>query len=207
MVNTIFGDHAAIAGLFSKKVADAWNREWNDHHSAVPERTGQAALIFADNEAMRRQRLLELLEEIGPLKRGLTCAVLVRKNSVAAEIADFLRKAGIPALAESDLHVCTDNPVGTAMLAVMQAAAHPSDTLAWEHLQMTPLGSALRDRGIESPSRLAEKVLKQIHATGFERTIESWWRPLEDGLAGEDNFSRLRARAADGGSADFRRDQ
>jgi ATP-dependent exoDNAse (exonuclease V) beta subunit len=194
MVNAVFGDRAAMAELFSKKVADAWNREWNDHRSAVPERTGQAALLFADDEAMRRQRLLELLREIGPLQRGLTCAVLVRKNSVATEIADLLRNAGIPALAESDLHVCTDNPVGTAMLAMMQAAAHPGDTLAWEHLQMTPLGSAMRDRGMESPSQLAETVLGQIHAAGFERTIESWWRTVEGGLDGEDNFSRLRAR-------------
>ncbi len=194
MVNTVFGDHAVIAELFSKQVADAWNREWNDHHSAVPERTGQAALLFADDEAMRRQRLLELLVEIGPLERGLTCAVLVRKNSVAAEIADFLRKAGIPALAESDLHVCTDNPVGTAVLAMMQAAAHPGDTLAWEHLQMTPLGSAMRNRGIETPSRLAERVLGQIHAGGFERTIESWWRTVEESVDREDSFSRLRAR-------------
>ncbi|MEO6994162.1 MAG: 3'-5' exonuclease, partial [Lacunisphaera sp.] len=194
MVNTIFGDHAVMAELFSKKVADAWNREWNDHHSAVPERTGQAALLFADDEAMRRQRVRELLVEIDPLRRGLTCAVLVKKNSVAAEIADFLRKAGIPALAESDLHVCTDNPVGTAMLAMMQAAAHPGDTLAWEHVQMTPLGVAMRDRRIESPSRLAETVLGQIHGEGFERTIESWWRPLEGGLASDDHFSRLRAR-------------
>lgn len=194
MVNAVFGDRAVIAELFSTKVADAWNREWSDHHSAVPERTGQAALLIADDEAMRRLRLLELLREIGPLERGLTCAVLVRKNSVAAEIADFLRKAGIPALAESDLHVCTDNPVGTAMLAMAKAAAHPGDTLAWEHLQMTPLGQKMRDRGIESPALLAETILGQIHVAGFERTIESWWRTVEEGLAREDNFSRLRAR-------------
>jgi ATP-dependent exoDNAse (exonuclease V) beta subunit len=194
MVNAVFGDSAVIAGLFSKKVADAWNCEWSDHHSAVPERTGQAALLFADDEAMRRQRLIDLLAEIRPLERGLTCAVLVRKNSVAAEIADSLRNAGIPALAESDLHVCTDNPVGAAMLAMMQAAAHPGDRLAWEHVQMTPLGAAMRDRGIERPARLAETVLGQIHAGGFERTIELWWRTVEDKLTPGDTFSRLRAR-------------
>src|SRR6185312_8205377 len=78
--------------------------------------------------------------------------------------------------------------------ALMQAAAHPGDTLAWEHLQMTPLGLTIRDRGIDRPARLAATVLGQIHAEGFERTIESWWRTVEDGVASDDNFSRLRAR-------------
>ncbi len=194
MVNAVFGARAVMAELFPPAVADQWNREWNDHHSAVAERTGQAALLHAEDEPARRQRLLELLREIRPLERGLTCAVLVQKNSTAAEVADFLREGGLSALAESDLHVCTDNPLGAAMLALVQAAAHPGDTLAWEHVQMTPLGEVLAAGGIVTPAALAEMVLNQIHAQGFERMVEVWWRQLESRLSPADAFSRLRAR-------------
>jgi len=137
---------------------------------------------------------LELLREIRPLERGLTCAVLVQKNSTAAELADFLRAGGLPALAESDLHVCTDNPLGGALLALVQAAAHPGDTLAWEHLRMTPLGEVLAKSGIEVPADLAEVVLGQIHESGFERMVEGWLQSLELYLRADDGFSRLRAR-------------
>jgi ATP-dependent helicase/nuclease subunit A len=194
MVNAVFGDDAVISELFPSVVAQAWNREWNDHHSAVKERSGHAALFHAEDEAARWQRMLELLREVRPLERGLTCAVLVQKNSTAAEAADFLRKNGISALAESDLHVCTDNPIGAAMLALVQAAAHPGDTLAWEHVQMSPLGRILAEGGIETLSALAGVILTQIHVRGFERMFEFWWSRLETMLPPADAFSRLRAR-------------
>ena len=180
--------------LFPPKVAQHWNEEWNDHHSAIPERNGQAALLWADDESARWQVMLALLREIRPLERGLSCAVLVQKNSTAAEVADFLRKNALPALAESDLHVCTDNPVGVALLALIQVAAHPGDTLAWEHVQMTPLARLLKEAGMETPSALAETLLAQIHSRGFEQMAEIWWDRLEHTLAPDDGFSRLRAQ-------------
>ncbi len=194
MVNAIFGREEVIDELFPPRVAQRWNKEWNDHHSAVPDRNGQAALLVAGDEAARLKMLLALLQEITPLERGLSCAVLVQKNSVAAEVADFLRKNGLPALAESDLHVATDNPVGTTLLALIQAAAHPGDTLAWEHVHMTPLAPVLKEAGIETPSVLSETLLAQIHARGFEQLVESWWSRLEPALDPKDGFSRLRAQ-------------
>lgn len=194
MVNAVFGDGAAIGELFPPRVAEAWNREWSDHHSAVAGRTGQSALIFADDEAARRARMLDLLREIRPIERGLSCAVLVQKNATATEVAEVLREAGIPALAESDLHVCTDNPVGAALLALVKAAAHPGDTLAWEHVRMTPLGAALTAAGIDTPGGLAGAVLGRIHARGFEATVGQWWARLEEQLPATDAFSRLRAK-------------
>jgi ATP-dependent exoDNAse (exonuclease V) beta subunit len=110
-------------------------------------------------------------------------------------LADFLRReGGLPALAESDLHVCTDNPLGAAVLALVHAAAHPGDSLAWEHLRMTPLGDIMAESGIGTPAALAETVLIHIHSQGFERTVEGWLRQLEPRLAADDAFSRLRAR-------------
>ena len=195
MVNAVFGNRGAIEMLFPGAMAKAWNREWKDHSSAVEKNTGQAAWLQADDETARRELLLALLREVAPLARGLSCAVLVQTNTEAAELADFLRREGdIPAVADADLHVCTDNPVGSAMLALVRAAAYPGDTLAHEHLVMSPLGAVLAEAGALVPARLTEVVLGQVHAEGFERTLENWWRRLEPRVAVTDAFSRLRAR-------------
>ncbi len=194
MVNEVFGDAAALEELLPGGASAQWNREWRAHTSAMPKHTGQAAWLHAEEETDRRQIALEIIREIDPLGRGLTCAVLVQKNSVAAEIAEFLREAGVPAVAESDLKVGADNPASAALLALVQAAAHPGDTLAWEHVQMSPLAAVLREEKIEYIEQLTLRVLGQIHAEGFERTAEFWARKLEAKLAPGDAFTRERLR-------------
>ena len=204
MVNAVFGDAAAVAGLLPGGAGGKWNDEWRAHVSAVPQHTGQAALLHGVDVAERRQMALEIIREIDPLQRGLSCAVLVRDNAGAAEIAEFLREGGVPALAESDLCVCADNPAGAALLALVQSAVHPGDTLAWEHVQMSPLGAVLREEGIEFQEQLTQRVLRQIHRDGFERLTVFWASRIEARLAAEDAFTRARLRqfAAAAGSFD-----
>ena len=195
MVNAVFGDAPVIAGLFPGDAAVAWNHEWRDHESAKPELGGHVALLHAEEEDGRFATALQLLQEIRPLQHGLTCALLVQDNATAASLADYLRReGGLPAVAESDLHVCTDNPFGAALLALVKAAAYPGDTLAHAHLKMTPLGGLLADEGVATPEALTWSVLGQIHGEGFERTIDAWLRRLEPRLRADDAFSRLRAR-------------
>lgn len=195
MVNAVFGAGGKLKQLFPGPASAAWNAEWREHRTAVPGRTGQAALLHAGTEVDRWRTTLRLLREIRPLERGLSCAVLVRKNDTAAALADFLRREGaLPAVAESDLKVCADNPLGAALLALVQAAAHPGDTLAWEHVGMTPLGAVLGAEGLERREQVTARVLGQIHAEGFERTVRWWLARLEPRWEGDDAFTRLRAR-------------
>jgi hypothetical protein len=204
MVNAVFGARAALTALFPGEASAAWNREWRAHESARPELGGQVAWLQAAaaegggreaDEAARFAMTREILHEIEPLDRGLSCAVLVQKNETAARLADYLRReGGLPAVAESDLHVCTDHPPGAALLALMKAAAYPGDTFAQEHLQMTPLGDVLAAAGVTTPEALTRRVLGRIHAEGFERTAEAWLDALEPRLAADDAFSRERAR-------------
>ena len=192
-VNRVFGAAGALRAMFPAAAAEAWTREWRDHTPAHPELGGQAALLQAEDEGGRFARTLEVLREVRPLDRGLTCAVLVRTNNTGARLADYLRReGGLPALAESDLQVCIDNPLGTALLALAKAAAHPGDALAWEHVRMTPLGAVLTAEGLTNPDALTLRVLGELHADGFERTIEGWLRRLEPHLAPDDAFSRER---------------
>ena len=204
MVNAVFGDGPVITELFPGEASAAWNREWLDHESAKPQLGGQAALLYAEDEETRFATALQILHEIEPLERGLSCALLVQKNETATKLADYLRReGGLPAVAESDLHVCTDNPLGAALLALVKAAAHPGDTLAQQHLAMTPLGGLLQAEGLTEPEALTRIVLGQIHAEGFERTMDAWLRRLEPRLAPDDAFSRERARQFTAAAAQF----
>jgi len=164
-----------------------WNAQWRDHRSARPELGGHAALLSvdaegADDKKAKRARFattLALLRELPPPSVDFSIAVLVQSNATAAELSDYLRsEGGIEAVAEADLQVCTDNPVGAALLACVQAAAHPGDWIAQAHVAASPLLG-----GGCSPLDLAEPLF------GLGPIIER----LETQLSG-DAFSRLRLR-------------
>jgi ATP-dependent helicase/nuclease subunit A len=195
MVNAVFGAGPALAALFPGPASDDWNREWREHEAARPALGGHAAWLYADDEEERFALTVRLLHEIDPLGRGLECAILTQTNAMATALVDYLRReGGIPAVAESDLHVATDNPVGAVILALIQAAAHPGDTAAWEHVAMTPLAGILAKDQVEGPEALTRRVLAQIHGGGFERTADYWLRRLEEVIPAGDSFSRERSR-------------
>ena len=195
MVNRIFGDADALRRLFPEETAERWTREWREHESAREKLEGYATLRHAEDEAGRFAGTLEILQTTRALERGLSVAVLVQKNSTAAELADFLRREGkLPAVAESDRHVGADNPFTCALLALLRAAAHPGDRAAWLHLAMTPVQAVLLAENCMTPDTLAVRLLTEIHGAGFERTVESWARKLALALAEDDEFSRERGR-------------
>ncbi len=195
MVNRVFGDAQALRALFPADAAQRWSAEWGAHTSARPELGGFSELRHAADEAGRFAETLRVIQEVQPLARGLSVAVLVQKNDTAAELADYLRREGkLPAIAESDLHVGTDNPLACALLALVRAAAHPGDRAAWEHVGMTPLAHVLHAEKCFDADGLTARLLGEIHARGFERTIEAWLQKLEPALAPNDRFSRERGR-------------
>jgi len=203
MVNHVFGAAAVLEELFCdadsahEGGAREWNAQWRDHRSARPELGGHAALLSVDGDSKntevgkraRFETTLAVLRELPPPSAEFSIAVLVQNNATAAELSDTLRReGGIEAVAEADLHVCTDNPVGAALLACVQAAAHPGDRLARAHVAASPLLG-----GAEcSPLDLAEPLF------GLGPIIER----LEAQLQG-DAFSRLRLRQWSAAAAEF----
>jgi len=202
MVNRVFGAAEVLEDLFCEtggggfggdRCASAggvkeWNAQWREHRSARPELGGHAALLLVEGDSRNKEvgrharfaTTLALLRELPPPSAEFSIAVLVQNNATAAELSDYLRReGGIEAVAEADLHVCTDNPVGAALLACVQAAAHPGDRLAQAHVGAA---SVFLDRSV-SPLDLAEPLF------GLGPIIER----LEAQLSG-DAFSRLRLR-------------
>jgi ATP-dependent helicase/nuclease subunit A len=195
MVNRVFGDREALARLFPGEAALRWTREWRDHESARLELGGYAALRHAGDKEGRFAETLRIIRETEVLEKGLSVAVLVQKNSTAAELADYLRReGGVPAVAETELHGGTDNPVSCAILALFRVAAHPGDRAAWAHVRMTPLPTILEAEACVTSDDLTRRLLREIHTHGLEETVVAWLHRLEPTLPEDDVFSRERGR-------------
>lgn len=193
-VNAVFGAEDVLRALVPESAAKMWIDEWRAHLSAQPQLGGFATVRSAPDEAGRFAETLRILCEVDAARRGLDVVVLVQKNSTATALADYLRsEGGLAAVAESDLHVATDNPLTVALLAMLRAAAYPGDTLARELVRMTPLEAVLVAEGITGRDELTARVLGEVHEEGFARTLERWLRRLGPAIEG-DAFSADRGR-------------
>jgi len=126
--------------------------------------------------------------------------VLVRSNQAGRACVDALRRLlpDVPCVHEGKGGI-TDNPVVTLLLALVHYAAHPGDTVALRHLQMSPLGGACSEIGYGA---LPVVVLQAFQARGFAATLREWGeklgdldpfsqRRLSEFLAGAESFDTL----------------
>ena len=203
LVNRVFGSDSALSDLDLPKEALARWR-WKDHlvagiHDAMP---GYAALLHpepADGEKVTDEDRFALvcgvLEELQPVARGLSCAILVQENRTGRDLVDYLRAhspSRIPVMCESEIAVATDNALTLALLSLFKCAAHPADSMAWQHLVMTPFRAVFEAAGT-GPGKLSAGVLRQVFDEGFEITLRHWLAALERSGAPLDAFSRHRA--------------
>ena len=190
-VNGVFGDVAA-AGLPAGTAAE-WRRLWETHTSRrgfVPD-SGYAAIVepvCADgkqkpDEEDRYAVTAAVLREIDPIARGLSAAVLVRTNKAGREAVDALRRhcPGWPIVHEGSATIA-DNPVVAVLVSLVQFAAHPGDSFAWEHVRMSPLRTVIAGREHARES-LPLVLLSQIERDGFQAFVREWGQALAEECA------------------------
>ncbi len=197
MVNAIFlGANAELEARFPG-VGALWNYEEHLCSEKVAGLKGHAAFLSVpvDEDAEEdgaTRAVSDLIREINPLARGLSCAVLVRTNKTARELSDDLRRLlGVEVICETQEAVTVDNPATLALLSLFQLAAHPGDTLAWQHLLMTPLGAELRAAKM-SAGRLSAQVRGAVAADGFLAVARDWAARLTGARAARDAFTGRR---------------
>lgn len=201
MVNAAFGN-LTTEHLPGHAVA-RWRRFWQPHRSAEgPSRLAGAAMLleppcdggeYKPTKEDRYRIVAGLLNDIQPLVRGLSAAVLVRSNADGKAVVDYLRSA-CPALkvVHEGRAAIVDNPVVSLMLSLVKFAAHPGDLFAWRHLQMSPLSGALAERRL-SHENLSLHLLSHIQSDGFRGLLDDWGRALGAACA-LDEFGRERLR-------------
>ena len=180
MVNTVFGAMDAIAQelkLPSSTVA-RWEAGWNRHTVAEPIREGIGYAAWhpvpesdEDDTPPQHAEVRRIIEEVDPIGRRIECAVLLRQNKDAAELAAYLQSAGIPVAIEGKSNPCTDNPLGSAVLSALRAAAHPADSLAAAIAQGLPCAAAW---GLDDLEGFRTKTLQSIAEHGYAHTLQSW---------------------------------
>jgi len=211
-VNLVFGQ-LEESGL-RRATIDEWRRAWQEHRcerGMVPD-TGFVALLepecqggdFKPEDQDRYRLVAHLLREIEPLKRGLSVGVLVRRNESGGDIVDFLRGQcpDMNVVHEGNAPI-GDNPVVALMLSLVQFAAHPGDSLAWRHLQMSPLRHYIAERGLDRDS-LSPALLRQIQTDGFRTLVRLWGERLERAQP-LDDFGRKRLNDLAAAAGEFDR--
>lgn len=199
MVNAVFGEIEAVAEPLKLPEATVtkWQLGWNEHDVAEPlrKKAGYAtwrALEAPDDDAVDPQHLevLRILQEVRPLEKGIECAVLLRKNKDLSELAAYLQSHGIPVAVEGKSNPCTDNPLGSAVLAALRMAAHPADSLAASIFQGLPCAQHWGAHDAE-PFRI--RTLGSIAEHGFAATIQRWIESSRPALTADEGFLRDRA--------------
>ncbi len=210
-VNAVFANPAGIEAVLPGCTTGF---AFQQHEAAERNQSlgGYAALLSVPNEEGQRSpsttpAVTALLNEIRPLERGLTCAVLVRGNKNANAVAEELRATtGMEVVCESQIYPATDNAVTLALLSLLQLAAHPGDTLALGHLKMTPLWPLIefKDKDKDHAWQLTcRQVRESVFARGFVGFTEVWTRYLRTLLPEMDAFHELRLRQFGEMAAEF----
>ncbi|MEM7602136.1 MAG: UvrD-helicase domain-containing protein, partial [Verrucomicrobiota bacterium] len=200
-VNQVFGSRDVLEELGMPDPAiERW--EWSDHQVCQPNSklTGYTTLLNPvtpgggkPEEEDRFAVVVEVLNEMQPIQRGIECAVLVQTNKVGRRLVDYIRaQSDIPVMSEADVPIATDNALNRATLSYLKLGAHPGDTFSWQHLLLTPYRAIVEANNWTS-RQLSAEVRKQVFERGFEQPVRDFIRQL-DSLPDLDldNFSRRR---------------
>ncbi len=194
MVNDTFGNQRALAEQLPGAM-EWWRFESHESAPKLLDQHGHSAFLSVAERAQKEDALVALLRQINPLARGLSCAVLVRKNDVARTLAVRLRAdLACEVVCESEQAVATDNPVTLTLLSIIQLGAHPGDTLAWQHLRMTPLQVWLEAKEMTTAAAVGSEVRRELRKGGFLALAETWRKRLQESVGGLDAFSDWRIR-------------
>lgn len=198
MVNRVF-EH--IPEGLPEGTVKQWERAWQTHRceeGAVPA-YGYAAVIepssgqgnLKPSDEDRYRVVARLLTEINPLRKGLSVAVLMRSNRSGEQIVDYLRRecSDMRIIHEGRAFI-KDNPVVSVLLSLVKFAAHPGNTLAWRHLQMSPLQQHFTKERLNRHN-LSLLLLRELQANGFQALIREWGARL-DAAHPLDDFGRKR---------------
>lgn len=201
MVNTVFGALDAVADDLKLPEAsrERWLDGWNRHEVAAPirSRTGYAAFCPVekasdDDPPPQHAEVLRILQEVDPLSRGIECAILLRQNKDAAELAAYLQSEGIAVAIEGKSNPCTDNPLGSAVLAALRAVAHPTDTLSAAIVRGLPCAPAW---GLDDLESFRARSLQSIAERGYAKTLQEWIELADLNTDTDEAFLQSRSEA------------
>lgn len=184
LVNKVCDPRSSGMRLFPLKAIDRWKFE---AHSAGVERPGHSwvcemeAIPDVTTADLKNLWIGSLVEKMSPVKRGISCAILVRKNDRAREIAEFLREnhPDIAVAVEDESLVAEENPVTAVLVDAFRFLCYPVDTLSWKHIVMSPFAPiflaqyADQEDGLK-PLQVWHHWNKELSERGVEQVLLNW---------------------------------
>ncbi|MGB2403328.1 MAG: UvrD-helicase domain-containing protein, partial [Akkermansiaceae bacterium] len=125
--------------------------QWQYHeHAPNSDGPGHALVIETDMDLnatssgelsdARYRCMAAIINKVNPLERGMSCAILVSKNSQVAEIVRYLREEphGLPVASESEAYLA-DGPIGSVFLDLFRWLKNPKHAFGYMHVCCSPL--------------------------------------------------------------------
>ncbi|MEI7774364.1 MAG: UvrD-helicase domain-containing protein [Verrucomicrobiota bacterium] len=168
--------YSAVLLVAKSETDDEESSETENDENFSAKLTAQAAAIKS------------VLNKVRPLERGLTCAILTRKNKHAQPIAQWLRSHGVPqVMVEGVATLAEQSPVVAAVVAALRWLAFPADTLSAGHISLTPLWKVLEQpfRGEEADAEIAQGKVwshwrRRITRIGAAQVTQEWCTELAE---------------------------
>ncbi|MFT5905970.1 MAG: ATP-dependent helicase/nuclease subunit A [Cryomorphaceae bacterium] len=208
LVNKVCHPQSKGMRLFPHEAVQQW--KFQDHVAALTNLSGHSWVCEMDQQEdltadqVKMGWIGELVKNLDPVRRGLSCAILVRKNSRGREIAEYLREhhSETPVAVEDELLVGEENPVTAVLVDAFRFLCYPNDTLAWWHVQMSPFAEVFG--GEQDVKQMLSRWYfwtREISVRGVDVVLNKWCAALTQTVALSDysigRMTELRQAAAD----------
>ena len=164
---------ASEPGYAAVLLAPELETEGNETEEPQAETAGEPALKLASQARV----IKSVLEKVRPLEKGLSCAILVRKNASAEAVAQWLRAHGVPqVMVEGEATLANQSPLVAALVDALRWLAVPADTLAAGHISATPLWDILQRplKNAEAAGSVWRHWRQRIADIGAPQVTREW---------------------------------
>ncbi|MEZ7957735.1 MAG: UvrD-helicase domain-containing protein [Rubritalea sp.] len=208
LVNKVCHPQSKGMSLFPIEAVQQW--KFQDHVAALTDLAGHGWVCEMNEQddltadEVKMGWIGELVNKLDPVRRGLSCAILVRKNSRGREIAEYLREyhSEIPVAVEDEMLVGEENPVTAVLVDAFRFLCYPNDKLAWWHVQMSPFAEVFN--GGKDVNKMRDRWYfwtREICIRGVDKVLNEWCSALTKAVKLSDysvgRMAELRQAAAD----------
>ena len=141
---------------------------------------------LAETVAAQARVIKTVLTQLRPIERGLSCAILVRKNKTAEAIAQWLRAHDVSnVMVEGVSTLAKQSPVVAALVDALRWLANPSSSFASGHVSLTPLWAVLANPVARQDTKVAPGALwrywrRRITEVGAPEVTREWCAALAE---------------------------
>jgi len=190
-VNEIFSDNELLEAHFFEG-ASKWNTNWQAHSIASQNESMKGYVkLFECEEDSKSREIYNLIKEINPTQKGISCAILVNKKNKGKELVESLRAYAkedsifLNITFEGQINICDDNMIVPAFVSLVKSILHPSDTMANEYVNSTILREFVSEN-------IKANIYKKIISNGFYAGLEDAIKFVELNLEKSDEFNLRR---------------